>query len=477
MYLSYKSLISWILIIVIVSLAASATAAFAAFAYQYQYRRRYESFATTDPITVSENVLNIKDANKETVVGNHIIVESNKLADIIDKVKKNNVLNKSTIAPSIDPEVSAALPSNANIQLLIDPYINYYVLKNKDADVKKFKEGIFVCISHKVLRTDDCIWDLKGKVVAYLFMSDYLFIQALLKGYNLDINDVYIKKITFTDLANTEKIFDYLFTYMVVDSEYMNFICSQRYYINGMKDVDINRIKAYYPFITENYNTVKYYYRTSKKANLDPKDALRMDDTNNNDIYVSSTNSLLPIMRYNIVSTVENFITRLEMPEDYLGATKEVYYKTDSKASGKGTPGVPGGFYGCYGNGEITNKFECDSYYNIDGTPKTYYSLWDKKCVADEDCPYYKSNRNYPNNRGGCITGGFCEFPVGVKRLGFTKYTDTNLNTPLCYNCGEKDRDTKPEDAKPDYVFANDFEERTKNNLNTIISLLDYRGL
>ena len=467
MYLLY---ISWILILVIISSVI----------YKSISIRRMEPFVSTSPITVSENILNIKEATKETetaIAGNHIIIAGYQLADIIDKVKTNNILNKNTIAPSIDPEVYEALPSNANIQLLIDPYINYYILKNKDTAVNNYKEGIFVCVSHKVLRSDDCIWDLNGKVVAYLFMSDYLFIQALLKGYNLDINDVYIKKITFADLANTEKIFDYLFTYMVIDSAYMNFICSQRYYINGIKDVDINRIKAYYPFITENYNTVKYYYSASKKANLDPKDALRMDDTNNNDIYVSSTNSLLPIMRYNIVNTIENFITRLEMPEDYLEAVKEDYYKTDKNdgtigTRKAGTPGTPGGFYGCYGNGEITNKFECDSYYNIDGTPKTYYSLWDKRCVANEECPYYKSNSNYQNNRGGCINGGFCEFPVGVKRLGFTKYTDTNLNTPLCYNCDEKGGA-----VKPDYVFANDFEERAKYNLNTIISLLDYRSL
>jgi hypothetical protein len=104
--------------------------------------------------------------------------------------------------------------------------------------------------------------------------------------------------------------------------------------------------------------------------------------------------------------------------------------------------------------------------------------LWDKRCVADEDCPYYKANTNYPNNRGGCINGGFCEFPVGVKRLGFTKYNDKNLNKPLCYNCNDEvagaNADAK---KKPDYVFENDFNERVKHKLNTIITLLDYRAL
>ncbi len=444
---------------------------------------------TNNPITISENVLNIKEANKE-VSGQHIIVSSDNLANIIDNLKKTNRLTRDTIKVAINTPIYDALRTQTNLQVLIDPYINYYILNNTAPagganGASNYKEGIFVCLSHKILREEDCIWDIKGKVIAYLFMSDYLFIQALIKGYNIDINDVYLKKITFADFANTNKIFDFLFTYMVIDSEYMNFICGQRYYINGIKDVDIHRLKAYYPFIKENYNTVKYYYSNSKKANIDIEDLLNKDDRKNNDVYVSSVKSLLPIMSYSIVSSIENFITRLEMPEDYLEAAKEDYYTSDIKAiAGSGASGTgsgasgTGGYYGCYGNSEIKGKFECDSYYNIDGTPKTYYSLWDKRCVADEDCPYYKANTNYPNNRGGCINGGFCEFPVGIKRLGFTKYNDKNLNKPLCYNCNDEvagaNADAK---KKPDYVFENDFNERVKHKLNTIITLLDYRAL
>ena len=405
-----------------------------------------------NPITISENVLNI-DAKS----GDNIIVDGKNIANIVDAIKKTNRLDKDTVGEGIkEPSILATIQSDSNLQLLIDPYINYYVLKNT-ASVGNYKEGIFVCLSHKVLRDSDCIWDLKNKVVAYLFMSDYLFIQALIKGYNIDINDVYIIKINYLDFQNTEKMFDYLFTYMVMDSEYMKFICEQRYFINGIKDVDIHRIKAYYPFIKENYNTVKYYYEKSGSSESGESSS---SGSNKKNIYISSVKSLLPIMSYAIISSVENFITRLEMPSDYIEAVKEAYYTSGSGSSS--------GYYGCYGNSEITNKFECDSYYNIDGTPKTYYSLWDKRCVADAECPYYKSNTKYPNNRGGCINGGFCEFPVGVKRLGYTKYSDTNLNTPLCYNCEDK--------GKPDYVFENDFDERVKYKSNTIISLLDYRG-
>jgi hypothetical protein len=405
-----------------------------------------------NPIIITDNLLNVKDKGEGEDISSdkYIIVESKYLATVIDNIKKTNILDKNTVGIS-------TIPNNANLQLFIDPYINYYILKNK-ATTSNYKEGIFVCVSNNILREEDCIWALYGKVVAYIYMSDYLFIQALIKGYNLDVNNIYLKRIKIEDLKNTNKIFDYLFTYMVLNSEYMNYICNQKYYINGLKDVDINRIKAYYPFIKENYNTVKYYYNKSKEPNEN------MNNKTNNEIYLSSDNSLLPIMTYNIISSVENFITRLDMPEDYLEAVKEKYDVSDK-----------GGHYGCYGNNNIVNKFECDSYYNIDGTPKKYYSLWDKKCSTDIECPYYKSNKNYPNNRGGCINNGFCEFPVGVKRLGFNKYIDTGLNKPLCYNC-ENDENAG-NNKQIDYVFEDDFNERKKNNLNTIISLLDYRDL
>jgi len=173
-------------------------------------------------------------------------------------------------------------------------------------------------------------------------------------------------------------------------------------------------------------------------------------------------------MSLDVINLVENFITRLKMPEDYLEAVDRENEK-----------GANTGNYGCYGNDKITNKFECDSLYNYDGTVKKYYSKWDKKCTKNEECPYYKSNKNYPNNRGGC-KDGFCEFPVGIKRIGFKKYRDTDVNSPLCYNCGDTtDYDCcaniENDNGNNDYVFENDFNDRKDNNLKTIISSLNYR--
>ena len=79
------------------------------------------------PITISENVLNI---DKEDVATNeHIIVDGKNLANIVDNIKKTNRLNKDTVRVGIeDSAIYGAIRSDYNLQLLFDPYVNYYVL-------------------------------------------------------------------------------------------------------------------------------------------------------------------------------------------------------------------------------------------------------------------------------------------------------------------------------------------------------------
>jgi hypothetical protein len=335
-----------------------------------------------------------------------------------------------------------------NMILYIDPYINYYVFNNQN--VNEYNEGIFVCLSAVKLRKCDCIWDLENKTVAYNYTSDYLMLQALIKGYRLDMKKIKIKRIRDKDLYDINVEFDFCFTYVVLGSEYMKHIMNSQYYINGFKDVDIHRLLAFYPFLKENNASMRKYFDDSIMKH-----------------YINAENVLIPIMKYAVINDVkvlETFITRLDMPEDYLGNVNKKLKDYDAYSAD----------YGCYGNMIINNKYECDSLYNADGTPKTYYSVWDKKCEMDSDCPYYKSNIHYPNDRGGC-KDGYCEFPVGVKRMGFSKYDDTGMNTPLCYNCTDTTiLDCCKNSEKPDYVFPNDFNDRKKYNMKTTIMPLEY---
>ncbi len=59
----------------------------------------------------------------------------------------------------------------------------------------------------------------------------------------------------------------------------------------------------------------------------------------------------------------------------------------------------------------IDNQSDCEA----------NYGTWDKVCTKKEDCKFYKPLLNGRGGRGGCIEPGYCEFPKGVERMGYTK--------------------------------------------------------
>jgi len=65
---------------------------------------------------------------------------------------------------------------------------------------------------------------------------------------------------------------------------------------------------------------------------------------------------------------------------------------------------------------------------------------WDSRCVEDAECPFYLKNKNYRNTRGGCVNG-YCEFPIGLKRISYKKYYEVinENNYPRCENCEDED--------------------------------------
>jgi hypothetical protein len=50
-----------------------------------------------------------------------------------------------------------------------------------------------------------------------------------------------------------------------------------------------------------------------------------------------------------------------------------------------------------------------------DPTPSTE----DTVCAFNSQCPYFMADSTYPNFRGGCQGGGYCEMPVGVQNVGY----------------------------------------------------------
>ena len=109
--------------------------------------------------------------------------------------------------------------------------------------------------------------------------------------------------------------------------------------------------------------------------------------------------------------------------------------------------------------------------------------IWDAPCQIDADCPFYKANKNYPNEFGKCDKEtGKCQMPQGVIPLGFTQYAKQE---PDCYNCGIDSVSNKccakqaaditagiSQSKSPDYIFANDFQVRKQN-----VSHIEANGL
>jgi hypothetical protein len=114
--------------------------------------------------------------------------------------------------------------------------------------------------------------------------------------------------------------------------------------------------------------------------------------------------------------------------------------------------------YKCYGS-KGNNQTECENNYDNNFKSKNR-GIWDTPCKNDIDCPFYRLNKNYKNNFGGCVEG-VCEMPMGINRLG-NKYYDIDTK-PLCHNCPTNNRDCCDKQENPDYIFKDDIYIRKMN--------------
>lgn len=103
---------------------------------------------------------------------------------------------------------------------------------------------------------------------------------------------------------------------------------------------------------------------------------------------------------------------------------------------------------------------------------------WDVIPKISQECPYYKSNKNYPNDFGKLVDN-YCELPNNMKLVGYRNYSKDPTFLPLCYNCekdkrlfanqtvgfccdDQNDKEKYPNLISPDYAFKNDFNLRLK---------------
>ena len=127
--------------------------------------------------------------------------------------------------------------------------------------------------------------------------------------------------------------------------------------------------------------------------------------------------------------------------------------------------------YKCYNKGDIDKNSKqdlCQSEKALNRKSKPQ-GIWDKVCEYDSECPFWKANKNYPNNFGGCVKGE-CELPINMKNISPHLYNYSEKNKPYCYNCInkydccelQKDKKIYPKLVTPDYAYPNDYKLRTK---------------
>lgn len=125
--------------------------------------------------------------------------------------------------------------------------------------------------------------------------------------------------------------------------------------------------------------------------------------------------------------------------------------------------------YVCYGDQSLKSKQQCESPFDGTGKIKRLKTYWDRPCLQNDECPFYQSNKNYKNYRGGCIDGR-CEMPIGVEPVSYRMYNKTSQ--PSCHGCmdptntkcceEQKNKNIYPYLSTPDYAFELDQFERLK---------------
>ena len=146
----------------------------------------------------------------------------------------------------------------------------------------------------------------------------------------------------------------------------------------------------------------------------------------------------------------------------------------------------------------LTNnsRESCERDFDAFGRSKEV-GIYDTPCKKNEDCPFYKINKNYDNEFGKCLDSGYCELPVNMKRIGYRYYSQNKNELPLCYNCEtnkyqissdldtccneQYNKDKYPHLKSPDFAFKGDNVVRQnyfnhkfcKEKINTFVTCED----
>ena len=397
-----------------------------------------------------------------TNLDTHIILTTQPSNSIYSNSKYLDQKKVDYIIESLSKKDIKTDQKNTNMSILIDP-LDFYKKLRKKYKLIKTNKGYFMYFS-KIPISDTCTYNLEYKTIGYLTKTDFVFIKSIIKSYRMFDKTIKLVKLNPT-VPNFNNV-DLTITRIVRNSKLYDQISNLNLYVYGFKNIDINRIKLFYPFVKSHDTILSSFFNFSKILKFEegttniPSISLNLleniatieitDDETEEEEDEDEETKLKKVLNEKIEveeknEILEYFITRLRI-------NKNIYDEG----------------YNCFNDEKNLNKALCNSKYDMVGKLKDYESLWDKRCVENKECPFYQKNKHYPNERGGCIINkdekyGICEMPIGVTSVGYTKYKDK----PFCYT-----KNGNCEDIEfPDLAFKNDTKDRLLNKKEIIISM------
>jgi hypothetical protein len=239
--------------------------------------------------------------------------------------------------------------------------------------------------------------------VGLIDRSEELLFDAIVKGYRLPPTAVSKSFVPanewlFNSIASVlDSKYDIVYAYIVPGSPFHTVLASElNISVIGFKSIDVDRVKHFYPNISSKQVSLMDFFKNT--GNVSSKNKFTTILT------LRQMRVSVPPSNVLSGSIVETFAGFMPLPNDMMDDG-----------------------YTCIGDSDIHNKQACQSPYDYRGNPKRMTTVWDKPCTKNEECAFFDPVQN----RGGCSSGS-CEFPVGVKRLGFTKFDGVGTNAPFC---------------------------------------------
>lgn len=408
--------------------------------------------------------------------------ETNKInqTKITKQFLTTNLENMSSILPGTAENVDAdfmetmvkvlnkggQIPDNwQGTTLCLDPVNTEAVITgNKGTKQKLDTEGYFIRLKHPDrIGEKEYPYEIAKRKIGVFDICEKHLVKSIAYGYRIPdiepvVNVEYIPKQNWDKLEELLKNrYDVIYAYIIKGSSFEKRILQQQVYITGFDKIDITRINVTFPYVTLKKTYMSDIFNW--KENDVPKALYNKDGTLDllwcpHFMFVIGD----PKKVVEVSPSIETFITNLTISKEMSDPA-----------------------YRCYGELTNENRALCNSSYDQWGKEKTNQTYWDIPCLENTDCPYYKANKNYPNEFGKCMSNGICEFPVGVRRLAYRKYQDTFPYNPMCYGCDPTIVDCCEDQAKnptkypglysPDYAFPDDITARSLRKLQTVIPL------